>query len=326
MKRVRLLAIAMGMVSSLIVPTHVAWAGDYPDRPIKLISPYAAGGLTDILARMIAKRLSERVAQPVIVDNRTGAGGILGVDAAAKAPPDGYTIVLVGQGLASVNASLHKKLPYDTLRDFAPITLIASFPLVLVAHPTASPKTVAEFIAAARAKPGMLTYGSAGNASTAHLASELFREQVGIQINHIPYKGEAPAFTDVISGNVNVMFATLGGALPFIESGRMRPLAIATKERSKLLPTVPTMSEAGVPGFEVMGWYGVLVPKNTPQAVIDRLSKEFMAMAREPELRDQLAARGLDAIGSPAETLGKLIESETHRWRTVVTKSGIQAD
>ena len=304
----------------------VAAPDAYPSRPIRLISPYAAGGLTDLLARALGKRLSERLGQPVIVENRTGGGGVAGVDSVAKSQADGYTLVLVGQGLASVNASLYKSLPYDTQRDFAPISMVASFPLVLVGRPGTQPDTLSAFIAAARAMPGAIAYGSAGNASTAHLTMELLAEQAGIKVNHIPYRGEAPAFVDVIAGNTQVMFATLGGARPLLESGRLHPIAIATKERNKMLPNVPTISEAGVPGFEVLGWYGVLAPKATPKPVLDRLSAEFMAMAREPEVREQFLERGLILAGTSSDELGKLIQSETERWRQVVLKAGIRGD
>ena len=304
----------------------VAAPDAYPSRPIRLISPYAAGGLTDLLARALGKRLSERLGQPVIVENRTGGGGVAGVDSVAKSPADGYTLVLVGQGLASVNASLYKSLPYDTQRDFAPISMVASFPLVLVGRPGTQPDTLSAFIAAARAMPGAISYGSAGNASAAHLTMELLAEQAGIKVNHIPYRGEAPAFVDVIAGNTQVMFATLGGARPLLESGRLHPIAIATKERNKMLPNVPTISEAGVPGFEVLGWYGVLAPKATPKPVLDRLSAEFMAMAREPEVREQFLERGLILAGTSSDELGKLIQSETERWRQVVLKAGIRGD
>lgn len=325
MKLARILGAAL-MAGCVMAGSAVAAPDAYPSRPIRLISPYAAGGLTDLLARALGKRLSERLGQPVIVENRTGGGGVTGVDSVAKSPADGYTLVLVGQGLASVNASLYKTLPYDTQRDFAPISMVASFPLVLVGRPGTPPDTLSAFIAAARAQPGAIAYGSAGNASTAHLTMELLADQAGIKVNHIPYRGEAPAFVDVIAGNTQVMFATLGGARPLLESGRLRPIAIATKERNKLLPNVPTISEAGIPGFEVLGWYGVLAPQGTPKPVLDRLSAEFMAMGREPEVRDQFLERGLILAGTSSDELGKLIRSETERWRQVVLKAGIRAD
>lgn len=322
----KLTAAAVASISLIALSPSAIASSDYPNRPIRLISPYAAGGLTDVLARMLSKKLSERLGQSVMIENRTGAGGVIGVDTAAKSVPDGYTIVLVGQGLASVNGSIQKNLPYDTVRDFAPVTMIATFPMVFVGHPTAPPASMSEFISMAKAKPGALNYGSAGNASTAHLTTELLKDQVGIDITHIPYRGESPAFTELMGGRLSGMFATLGGTLPLIQAGKMRPLAIATKERSKLLPDVPTMAEAGVPNFVVFGWYGVLAPKGTPQPVLDKLSKTFMEMAREPEFRELMASRGLDAVGSSPAELGQLIDSETRRWRSVVQKAGIQAD
>jgi len=319
-------AVAALLSLSFLVPGGAAMASDYPNRPIRFICPYTAGGLTDVLSRLLAKRLSERVGQPVIVENRTGAGGVIAVEGVAKGAADGYTIILVGQGQASVNESLYKKLPYNTLRDFAPISLVSTFSLVFVGNPEQPPKSFSEFLAMARAKPGALNYGSAGNASTSHLMSELLKGEANIDITHIPYRGEAAAMTEVMGGRLTGIFATVGGARPYIESGKLRPLAIATKERSKLLPDVPTVSESGVPGFEVQGWYAILAPKNVPQAVVDRLSKEFMAMAQEPELREALASRGMDAVGSSPEELAKVIKSESERWAKVVADAKITVD
>jgi len=303
-----------------------AKADEYPDRPIKIICPYAAGGLSDILTRLLAKRLSERIRQPVLVENRSGAGGIIAMETVAKSPADGYTLVLVGQGMASVNPVLYKKLSYDTLRDFAPIAQVASFSLVLAANPEQPPKSVKEFIDLARAKPGTLTYGSAGNASTSHLMTELFKHRAGIDVLHVPFKGEAPAITELIASRLSVMFVTLGAALPHIQSGRIAAIGLATKERSTLVPDVPTISEAGLRGFDVEGWYGVLAPAGVPKAVVDRLSREFVAMASEPEMRDRLMARGMTAVGTPSEAFGRYIQDEMNRWRKVVIDADIHAD
>ncbi len=305
---------------------HVANAEEYPDKAIKFICPYAAGGLSDVLSRILAKRLSERIGQPVVVENRAGAGGIIAMETVAKAAPDGYTIVMVGQGMASVNPSLYKNLSYDTLRDFAPIAEVARFSLVLLANPSKPPKSVKEFIELARANPGSMTYGSAGNASTAHLMTELFKHRAGIDVVHVPFKGEAPAITELLGGRLSVMFVTLGAALPHMQSGKLRPLGLANKERSKLAPDVPTVAEAGLPDFEVQGWYGMLAPAGTPKPVVDRLSREFLAMANEPEMRERLAARGMDSVGNPADAFAKRIQEETERWRKVVNAAHIRAD
>jgi tripartite-type tricarboxylate transporter receptor subunit TctC len=312
--------------ASLVLPMAPAVAQDFPSRPIRLICPYAAGGLTDVVARLLAKHLGERIGQSVVVENRTGGGGIIAMEAAAKAPADGYTIVLVGQGLASVNASLRKDLSYDTLRDFSPVSLVSTFSMVFVAHPERPPKTFADWIAMARAKPGALNYGSAGNASTAHLMTELLKDQIGIDVQHIPFRGESQAFLELMGGRLDGMFATLGGAMPHIQSGKLRAIAVATKERSSLLPDVPTVSEAGAPGFEVLGWYGILAPAKVPKPVLDRLDAEFAAIAREPEFRAQMQARGMEAVGGSGGMLTKWISDETVRWRDVVNKAGIKAE
>jgi tripartite-type tricarboxylate transporter receptor subunit TctC len=308
------------------LPWQLAKADEYPDKPIKFICPYAAGGLTDILTRILAQRLSERLRQPVVVENRTGAGGIIGMEVATKSAADGYTIVMVSQGMASVNPVLYKNLSYDTMRDFVPIAQVASFPLVLTANPGLPPKSVKEFIELARAKPGGMNYGSAGNAATSHLMMEMFKHKADIDVMHVPFKGEAPAITELMGGRLSVMFITLGAALPHIQSGKLRAIGLATKERSKLAPEVPTISEAGLPDFVVQGWYGILAPAGVPKPVVDRLSREFVAIANEPEMRERLLARGIDSGGSPSEAFGKWIRDEMERWRKVVTDANIRAD
>lgn len=303
-----------------------ASAQEYPSRPIRLVSPYAAGGLTDILARTLAQELSKRLGQSVIVENRAGGGGIPGTDSVAKAAPDGYTLALVGQGLASVNTSLYPNLPYNTLRDFKPLSLIAKFSLVLVGNPQRPPDSVSQLISTARKSPDLLSYGSAGNASTAHLTMEMFKEQSGITLLHVPFKGESAAFTELVGGRIDGMFATVGGALSLIRGGKLRPIAIADKSRNSLLPDVPTMQEAGVKGFDVFGWYAVLAPANVPQNVADRLSKELMAIGKDSEFQKAMVARGMEAVGtSPAEAT-KTIKDETGRWATLIKKAGITAD
>lgn len=234
--------------------------------------------------------------------------------------------MLVSQGLASVNASLYKTLPYDTLRDFIPISLVSTFSMVFVSNPEQPPKSFAELLSMARAKPGTLNYGSAGNATTSHLMTELLKDQVGIDIMHIPFKGESQAFTELMAGRLTGMFATVGGALPLIQSGRLRALAVGTTERSQLLPNVPTVAESGVPNFEVLGWYGILAPANTPKPVANRLSQELMAMSQEPQMRNQLTARGMESVSSTPEEFAKLIKSETERWRKIVVKANIRPD
>ncbi|MDO8767687.1 MAG: tripartite tricarboxylate transporter substrate binding protein [Burkholderiaceae bacterium] len=298
----------------------------YPSRPIKLIAPIAAGGLTDTLARVLATKLGERLGQPVVVDNRAGGGGVIGITAAAKSPNDGYTLAIVYQGVASVNPVLIKDLPYDTLRDFVPIGLSGRFPLALVVNPKVPVKTVAEFVALARSKPGMLSYGSAGNATTSHLTTELFKRRAGIHVLHIPYRGEAPALNDLMGGQVDVVFTSLTSVLPYLNSDRMRVLAVTTAERSKLAPNIPTVSESGLPGFQANGWYGLLAPAGTPKAIVDRLSNELVKVLNEPETRSRLQALGVDAFSASSDAMRKFVVEDMEKWRTVIGEAGIKAD
>ena len=303
-----------------------ATAQPYPSKPLRFIVPVAAGGLTDILTRLLATRLQERLGQSVVVDNRTGAGGIIGMEGAAKSPADGYTILMSYIGVAAVNPSLYKDLPYDTLRDFAPVSLVASFPMVLAVHPDVPAKTTKEFIDLAKARPGTLLYGSAGNATTSHLAMELFRREAGIDVSHVPYKGAAPALNDLMGGRLAAVFDSLTLIMPQAKAGRVRALGIASRERSKLAPEIPTISEAGVKDFEVTGWYGVLVPAATPRSAVERLEGEFNAIVREPAMRDQMLQRGIEPIGEGAGRFGQLLKSEIEKWRRVVQESKLKPD
>lgn len=316
-----LLAAATSMAA--LTMSAPAVASDYPNKPIRLIAPYAAGGLSDILSRLLAQELSERLGQPVIVENRTGAGGIIGIDYVAKSRPDGYTLAVAGQGLASVNTTLHKDLPYNTLKDFTPLSLIAKFSMVLVGNPDKPPKSIAELIKVAKENPDSLNYGSAGNASTAHLTMEMFKEQTGVKMLHVPYKGEAPAFTELVGGRIDALFATVGGALSLIQAGKLRPIAVADSSRNALLPDVPTIDESGLKDFNVFGWYAVLAPAGVPQDVVDRLSKALMDIGQSAKFREAMNSRGMDAIGSSPEDATKTIKDETDRWGAIINKVGI---
>lgn len=313
-------AIALGLAFG----SAASRAQDYPSKPVRLIVPIAAGGLTDTLARMLGTRLGERLGQPVVVENRPGAGGIIGMQAAAKAPADGYSLVFVYQGVASVNMSLYKTLPYDTMRDFAPVAQVATFPLVLVVHPEVKAKNLRELIELAR--PGSMNYASAGNATTSHLGTELLLRAAGIRMTHVPYKGEAPALTEVAGGTVPVVFSTVTAGLPLIKAGKLRPIAVSVAERSPLLPDVPTIAESGLKDFAVFGWYGVLAPTGTPPAIVARLSRELVAIVSEPEMRSQMAGRGIDAVGTGSDAFAKLIRDETERWHRVVTDANIKVE
>lgn len=318
-----LIGLCMALAAS---PGQTVAADEYPGKPIRFIAPIAPGGLTDTLTRIFGQQLSKKLGQPVVVENRPGAAGIIGMEAAAKSAPDGYTIVMVYQGAVSVNPLLYKNLPYDPLRDFVPVAQVASFPMVLVVNSDLPVKSLREFIQLAQAKPGSMNYGSAGNATTSHLTMELFKRRAGIDLMHVPYKGEAPANTDLMGGRVSALFSTLSAALPHIRSGRVRALGLASKERSKLMPDLPTISEAGIPDFEVMGWLGVLAPVGTPKPIVDRLNREFIAIANEPDTRARLAAQSVDSGGTSSEAFGKWIRDETERWRKVITDADIKAD
>lgn len=298
----------------------------YPSRPLKLIAPIAPGGLTDALARVLATALGERLGQPVVVDNRAGAGGIIGMTAAAKSAADGYTLVIVYQGIASVNPVLRKDLSYDTLRDFAPIGLSGGFPLALVTKADLPVKSVRELIELARSKPGRLSYASAGTATSSQLAMELFKSRTGVDLVHVPYRGEAPALNDLLAGQVDVEFTSLASVLPHLGSPRLRVLAVTTVERSKLAPDIPTVAESGVPGFQATGWYGLMAPAGTPEAIVERLNRELVAVLGDAGMRARLQAMGLEAFSSSPEAMRSFIVEDMAKWRKVIAEADIKVD
>ena len=299
---------------------------NWPSRPIKLIAPIAAGGLTDTVARLLASGLSTRLGQQVLVDNKPGGGGVIGMTAAAKSPSDGYHLVLAYQGVASVNPVLRADLPYDTLRDFVPVARVATFPMALLVNTKVPVTSLQEFMALARRKPGSLSYASAGNATTSHLTMELFKRRSGVDLVHVPYKGEAPALNDVMGGQIDVAFSTLGVVLPHVSSGRFKVLGVTSAQRSALAPDLPTIDEAGLPGFQSTGWYGVLAPAGTPRPVIERLNRELLAVLAEQETRERMTALALVPGGSSADALRQWIIEDTERWRKVIAEAGIKVD
>jgi len=295
-------------------------------RAVRIIAPIAPGGLTDGLARLLAQRLSERTGQTFVVENRPGGGGIIGMEAAARATPDGNTLVLVYQGVASVNPVLYPALPYDTLRDFTCVGLAGSFPILLTVPASLPVNNAAEFIALARRQPGALSYGSAGNATTAHLAMELFKRQAGVDIVHVPYRGEALALAELAGGRIAAVFATVAAAKPVIDAGHIRAVGVATPGPSALAPGIPAIAASGLPGFEVTGWYGLLAPRGTPAPAIARLNAELRAILREPNTQARLAAMGLEPSGSTPEACEAWIRDETRKWREVIAAAGIRVD
>lgn len=298
----------------------------YPSRPLKLIAPIAPGGLTDSLARVLATALGERLGQSVVVDNRAGAGGIIGMTAAAQSAPDGYSLVIVYQGIASVNPVLRKDLSYDTLRDFTPVGLSGGFPLALVVKADLPVKSVDDLVRLARSQPGRLSYASAGAATSSHLTMELFKSRTHLDIVHVPYKGEAPALNDLLAGQVDVVFTSLASVLPHLSNPRLKVLAVTTENRSKLAPDIPTVAESGVPGFQSTGWYGLMAPTGTPAPIVERLNRELVTVLENADMRARLQAMGLEAFSSSPEAMRRFIAEDMAKWRKVIAESGIKVD
>jgi tripartite-type tricarboxylate transporter receptor subunit TctC len=296
----------------------------YPSRPLHLIVPFPPGGSTDILARVLGQKLSEVLEQPVVVDNRPGAGGSIGAEAAAKAAPDGYTLLMGQLGPLAVSPAIYKKLPYDPVKSFAPVCLMAIVPSVLVVNTSLPFSSAAELIAYAKKNPGRLTYGSAGNGSTSHLTTEYFKLATGTDILHVPYKGVGPMLTDLVSGQVAMGINGAPAVMPHVTSGRLRALAVTSLTRVPSLPDIPTLDEAGVKGFEANGWYGIVAPAGTPSAIVLRLNSGIRRAVGTPELRARLDAEGAIPAGGTPEEFGALIASEIVRWGTVLKKAGIE--
>ena len=301
-----------GLVGAL--PVH---AQNYPVRPVRMIVPFSPGGATDVPARILAQRLSEALGHQIVIDNRPGAGAVLGTDAVAKAPPDGYTLLLTATTHV-ISASLYKKLPYDAIRDFAPVMLIGSGPNVLTVHPSLPAKNVRELISLAKARPGKIDYASSGNGSAQHLFGALFMSLADIRMMHIPYKGSAPATTDLIAGQVSVGFPGIALVLPHTKAGRLRALAVTSAERSKAMPDVPSIAEAGVPGYAATLWLGLLAPKGTPPEIVQKLYDEIAKLLRQPEVESAYLATGTDVtIGNP-EQFGRFVQAEYDKWAKVI--------
>ena len=310
----------------LLCAAGLAAAADFPVKPIHLIVPFPPGGGNDTVARAIAQQISPELGQPVVIDNRPGAGGSVGAELAAKAPPDGYTLFLAGVGSHVVNPNLHKKLGYDPLKDFAPITLIASAPSVLVVNPKVPAQNIAEFTAYARAHPGVLNYASNGNGSAAQLAAAMYESMAGVKMVHVPYKGIAPAMTDLMGGEVQLMFGTVVALVPHIQAGKLRALAVTGKKRSALLPEIPTLRESGLPEYEAGSWYGIEAPAGTPRTIIDQLNAVMVKALKQPEVARRLALDGAEVIGSTPEEFGAHIKAELERVGKVVRAAGIRIE
>jgi len=316
----------IGVVLSLFLWVAQAPAQTYPDKPVRLIVPFSAGSAVDTLARIPAQKLSELWGHQVVVDNRVGANGIIGTEAAAKAPADGYTLVLANDAGLATSPALYPKLPYDPLRDFAPIALAASIPVVLVVNASFPPSSVKDLVSEAKANPGKIHYASGGNGSAQHLPMEMFKLTSGIDLVHVPYKGLGPAFNDVVSGQIPVMFAGMSNVFPHVKSGRIRALAIGSAKRSGAMPDVPTMQEAGVAGFDYAAWAGFLAPTGTPQAIIAKVNSDLAKVLVVPEVHDKLAALGFEVSPGTPQEFGAKIEREIAKVAKVVKEAGIRAD
>lgn len=303
-----------------------AGAAAYPVKPIRLIVPLAPGGPSDILARTMGQKLTESLKQVVIVDNRTGAGGTLGIDLAAKSPPDGYTMLLVAVATYTINASLYPKLPYNALKDLTPVTILAGAPYILVVHPALPVRSVKQLVALAKARPGELNYSSGGAGTGPHLAMEVLKANAGINIVHIPYKGAGPALNDLVAGQVQLQLANMIASLPLVKSGRLRAIAVSGSKRSSLLPDIPTLAESGIGGLDDVGGHMIMVPGATPREIVARLHQELVKVLQQPEVKARLAGEGAEIFGTPPEEAAAIVRNDIQKWAKIIVQLKLQAN
>lgn len=319
--------LAAGLVAAVaLVGTGAALAQDsYPSKPIRMVLPFPPGGVTDLLARALAEKLAPRLGQPVIVDNKPGAGTVLASDLVAKAPADGYTLLLAASSLGTAPL-IYEKVSYDPIKSFTPVTQVASVVHVLVVNPSLPVKSVKELVDYAKANPGKLNYSSTGTGTSTHLEGELFKSMANVYMVHIPYRGSGPALTELVGGQVNVMFDALGSSGPFIRANKLRALAVTTASRSPSIPELPTVAESGLPGYEAMPWLGLVAPAGTPAPVVDRIYKEVHKILQEPEVRERFKGWGLDIIGNSPTEFASFIRRDVDQWTKVIRSAGIKAD
>jgi tripartite-type tricarboxylate transporter receptor subunit TctC len=291
-----------------------------------MVVPFPAGGATDIVGRLIAQKLSESFGQQVIVDNRGGAGGTIGSDVAAKSPPDGYTMLLATSSTHAVAPSLYAKLPYDPVKDFSPVTLAATATILLAVHPSLPVRSVKELISLAKRQPNALSFASSGNGGISHLVGEQFKSMAGIEMLHVPYKGDTPALVDLVSGQVHLMFGTAVSFLPYVKAGRLNAVAVTNPKRSPVVPNVPTVSESGLPGFEALQWFGVFVPAGTPKDIVSRLHAEIIKLLKLPDVRERLASLGAEVVGNSPEQFASFQKADSAKWAKVVKQSGAKIE
>jgi tripartite-type tricarboxylate transporter receptor subunit TctC len=310
----------------LLFVSSVALAQTYPTKPIRMVIPFPPGGTTDITGRIAAQKLSETLGQQVVPDNRPGAAGNIGAEQVAKSPPDGYTLITLPGSTLTIHPSLYAKLPFDPLRDFAPITILAAVPNALVVHPSLPVRSVKELIALTKARPGELNYASTGAGQSTHLSMELFKTMAGVKITHVPYKGSAPAVTDLIGGHVPMMFDNMPSALPHVKAGKLRGIAVSTLKRSPVAPELPTVAESGLPGFEVSVWFSVLAPANTPKDIVTRLNTVLVKAFHSPDTREKLATQGAEAIANTPDEFTAVMKRDIAMWAKVVKAANIRLD
>ena len=316
---------ALATAGMLAASVSSVVAQSYPDRALRLIVPYAPGGGTDLTSRLIAQRLTESLKQQVIVDNRAGGAGNIGSEIAARSAPDGYTLLMAGISF-SINVSIFPKLNYDPVKDFDPVSLVATVPLVVVVHPSVPATSIRELIALAKAKPGILNYASGGTGTANHIAGELFKYMTSTDIVHVPYKGGGPALADVVGGQVQLLFNTMTSTVGFMNSGKLRALAVTGKQRSPSVPNLPTVAAAGVPGYDVGAWFGVVAPKGTPRPIVTQLNGEIVRITRLPEAREQFVAQGAEAVGSTPEEFSRHLRKEIDKWAKVAKAAKMRTD
>jgi len=314
-------ALAIGAASGHATAAEL----EYPTRPIRLISPFTPGGGNDLVSRTIALAMSKNVGQSIVVDNRPGANTIVGMEIVAKAAPDGYTLITTSSTQA-INATLYPKLPYDSIKSFAPVTIVGSSPLIVAVPPSSSIKSITDLIAAARARPGELTYPSAGTGNATHLGGELFASMAGITLTHVPYKGSGPGLTDLSAGRLAVAFSTALSVVPFVKGGRLRAIAVTSSARSAFMPDLPTVAESGLPGYEAGSWYGIVAPASTPRPIISRLHAEIVKVLALPDVRDRLVSQGIDPVGNTPDQFAAYIRAEIVKWAKIIKATGVTAE
>lgn len=321
--RARLLAAALPLALAM---GPAAAQQDYPNKPIRLIVPFTPGGVTDTGARVVADKLGARLGQSVVVDNRPGASGNIGTQMVATAAPDGYTLLLGFDGTLVINPHVYAKVPFDTLKDFVPVSKIGDAVLIIVVHPSVPAKTLSELVAYSKTNPGGVSYGSAGTGSTPHLAGELLKARTGADFVHVPYKGGGQSMTDVVGGSLPMLYTAVAGAYPFVQKGQIRPIAVSSAQRLASLPEVPTVAESGVPGFESSSWIGILAPAKTPQPIVERLQRELHAVVQSPEVRERLASLGISALGNTPAEFGQQIRADLAKYDQIVKAAKVRVD